>query len=94
MDREEVRRMLVTAISEIQENSGRVVGALDDNVRPLVDLEGFDSLNGEEVTTMLLEDLILNDDPNPFASEDDHDLTIGEITDRLAKTAMRREKVS
>jgi len=94
MDREEVRQLLVTAIAEIQQQSGRAVGPLDDNVCPLSDLEGFDSLNGEEVTTMLLEDLSFAEDLNPFVLEDEHELTIGEIADRLAAAATRKEKVS
>ena len=94
MDREVARQLLVKAIAEIQEQSGRNVGTLDDNVHPFKDVEGFDSLNGEEVTTMLLEDLLFDEDINPFLSENDEELTIGEISDRLAAVATEKEKVS
>lgn len=94
MDRNEVRDLLLEAIAEIQHQSGRPVEMLDDGVRPFSDLEGFDSLNGEEVTIMLLQDLTFQDDLNPFDSDGGEELTIGEIADRIAAVAKHKEKVS
>jgi hypothetical protein len=94
MDRDEVRELLVKAIAEIQHQSGRAVDTLDDEMRPISDLEGFDSLNSEEVTVILLEDLVFEEDVNPFAGDDGAELTIGQIADRLAKISKRKEKVS
>lgn len=94
MDRDEVHELLVKAIAEIQRQSGRPVDTLDDEIRPASDLDGFDSLNSEEVTVMLLEDLVFEDDLNPFEGDDGVELTIGQIADRLAKVSKRKEKVS
>jgi len=94
MDRDEVHELLVKAIAEIQRQSGRSVDKLDDEIRPASDLDGFDSLNSEEVTVMLLEDLVFEDDLNPFEGDDGAALTIGQIADRLAKVSKRKEKVS
>jgi hypothetical protein len=93
MDRDEVQELLVKAIAEIQRQSGRPVDTLDDEIRPASDLDGFDSLNIEEVTVMLLEDLVFEDDLNPFESDDGAELTIGQIADRLAKVSKRKERV-
>jgi hypothetical protein len=55
------------------------------------DVEPF-SLNGEEVTALLLEDLSFGPDFNPFTPTDG-DLTIGEIADRLAANATVKQEV-
>ncbi len=94
MDRNEVRELLVRAIAEIQLQSGRPVDTLDDEMRPISDLDGFDSLNGEEVTVMLLEELVFEEELNPFEGDDGAELTIGQIADRLATVSKRKEKVS
>lgn len=94
MDRNQVRDLLINAITEIQHHSGRPVEVLDDDVRPFSDLEGFDSLNGEEVTILLHEDLEFGEDVNPFDSVDAEELTIGQIADRIAAVAKHKEKVS
>jgi acyl carrier protein len=49
--------MVCHAIAEIQEQSGRAVDSITEQSRPFVDVDGFDSLNGEEVTSLLLEEL-------------------------------------
>lgn len=94
MDRDEVRDLVMKAIKEIQEQSGRPIGDLDDTIRPFSDLEGFDSLNGEEVTSLLSEDLAFDERLNPFDSDYGKELTIGQIADRLAPAAQKKEKVS
>ena len=94
MDRNAVRELLAKAITEIQQQSGREIGPLDDEVRPFSDLQGFDSLNGEEVTILLREDLAFGDNVNPFESEDEDALTIGQVADRIAQLATPKEKMS
>ena len=93
MSRDEALQMVCQAIAQIQEQSGRKVDALNERSRPFVDVDGFDSLNGEEVTALLLEDLSFGPDFNPFTPADDGDLTIGEIADRLAANATVKQEV-
>ena len=59
MDPNGVRELLVKAITEIQKQSGRSISSLDDNICPFSDLEGFDSLNGEEVPSCCTRILLL-----------------------------------
>jgi len=84
MNRDEALQLVCNAIAQIQTQSGRAIDVLTENSRPFVDIEGFDSLNGEEVTALLLEDISFGPDINPFAPNDDGDLTIGDIADRIA----------
>lgn len=93
MSRDEALQMVCHAIAQIQEQSGRKVDVLNEHSRPFVDVDGFDSLNGEEVTALLLEELSFGQDFNPFTPPDDGDLTIGEIADRLAANATTKLEV-
>jgi len=93
MSRDEALQMVCHAIAQIQEQSGRKVDVLNEHSRPFADVDGFDSLNGEEVTALLLEDLSFGADFNPFTPADDGDLTIGEIADRLAANATMKQEV-
>jgi len=92
MSRDEAFQLVCHAITQIQEQSGRTVDVLNEHSRPFVDVDGFDSLNGEEVTALLLEDLSFGPDFNPFTAADG-DLTIGEIADRLAANALVKQEV-
>lgn len=91
MDRDHIRNLLLKAIAEIQHQSGREDDTLDDNTRPFIDLEGFDSLNGEEVTICLLDDLSFDDGLNPFESRHGKEVTIGQIANRLAAVAKEKK---
>jgi len=93
MSRDEALQMVCHAIAQIQEQSGRMIDVLNEHSRPFVDVDGFDSLNGEEVTALLLEDLSFGPDFNPFSPADDGDLTIGKIADRLAANARVKQEV-
>jgi hypothetical protein len=93
MRREEALQMVCHAIAQIQKHSGRKAGALNEHSRPFVDVDGFDSLNGEEVTALLLEDISFGPDFNPFTPSDKGDVTIGEIADRLAANATVKQVV-
>jgi len=87
MNRDEALQLVCNAIAQIQTQSGRAIDVLTENSRPFVDVDGFDSLNGEEVTALLLEDISFGGDINPFAPADDGDLRIGDIADRIAACA-------
>ena len=93
MSRDEALQLVCHAIAQIQEQSGRTVDLLNEHSRPFVDVDGFDSLNGEEVTALLLEDISFGPDFNPFTPADNGDLTIGEIADRLAANATVKQEV-
>ncbi len=93
MDSNNVRALLIDAINEIQHHSGRPVAELDESLCPFSDIEGFDSLNGEEVINLLHEKLDFDDDFDPFESDNRDELTIGEIADALAAAAKEKEKV-
>ena len=87
MNRDEALQLVCNAIAQIQTQSGRTIDVLTDDSRPFVDVDGFDSLNGEEVTALLLEDISFGAEINPFDPPDNGDLTIGHIADRIAACA-------
>lgn len=92
MSREEALQMICVTITEIQQQSGRPVVVLSKISRPFVDIAGFDSLNGEEVTALLSEKLSFTVDFKPFAPAEHDDLTISQIADRLvANAAVKQE---
>jgi uncharacterized iron-regulated membrane protein len=93
MSRDEALQLICDAIVEIQQKSGRPVVVLTEISRPFVDVAGFDSLNGEEVTALLSEKLSFAVDFNPFFSASHGDLTIGEIADRLVSNAAVKQEV-
>ncbi len=81
---EDIKEELRRAILEIQTNSGRAVPDIHDELCPIGDLEGFDSLNAVEVTCLLSDYLghnITNDLMLPIYPG--RQLTINEIADRL-----------
>jgi hypothetical protein len=93
MSRDEALQMVCNAIAQIQEKSGRKIDVLNEHSCPFVDVDGFDSLNGEEATALLLEGLSFGPDFNPFTPAENGDLTIGEIADRLAANAIVKQEV-
>lgn len=92
MSRDEALQLVCKAIAEIQTQSGRAIDALTEDSRPFVDLDGFDSLNAEEVTALLLEDISFGADLIPFSPASDGDLTIREIANRLAAGATAKQQ--
>ena len=57
MDKETVVDVVVEAIRQVQESSGRTAGGIGPDTRPFRDVEGFDSLSGIEATIILSESL-------------------------------------
>lgn len=80
----EIKEVLLQVILEIQSGSGRPVPEIHDELRPIGDFEGFDSLNAVETACQLSEyldyeipnDLLLPTFPGS-------QLTIDEIVNRL-----------
>lgn len=92
MRRDQAHSLLVEAISEILKQSGREYKPLRDDIKPFQDLEGFDSLNGEEVTALLLDEINFDEEFNPFISDEGKELTLGEIATRLSSFSIREEE--
>ena len=85
MNKNDIRGKIIQSLRQVQEISGRPVGELDSDTKPICDLEGFDSLSGVE-TTVLLTELLSHEipDQNIFVSEDeDRALSVTQITERL-----------
>ena len=55
MDKDGIVRQVIQAVTQVQETSGRSVGNIGPETRPLKDLQGFDSLCGVEATVLLSE---------------------------------------
>ena len=53
MDRANVESLVIDAVRQVQESSGRAVGSIGSNTCPLRDVDGFDSHSGIEASVML-----------------------------------------
>lgn len=83
MDKQDVVAEVIQAVRRVQQASGRPVGDIGTNTRPVGDLDEFDSLNGLEAVIVLSEalDYELPSDI-PFVRRDTREgLTVGEIAD-------------
>ena len=88
----EIRKVLVEVLTEIQVLSGRPVPDFREDLRPLEDIEDFDSLNAEEATTLLCDRLGVDIEENPFVSKKgDHALHLGEMVQSLAAAVPARK---
>lgn len=83
MQRAEVQKAVIETLAQIQRDSGRPVPDITDATRALDDLEGFDSLNGEEAATALSYRLGVRIDYNPFVDNNDEPLSIADVVDYL-----------
>jgi len=64
---EEIQEAVLEAVCEIQKQSGRPLPEVCcGTLRPIGDLEGFESINAVEVTVQLAEKLGCEIDGNPF----------------------------
>ena len=88
MTKQEIRDGLLVSLREVQEASGREVPPMTDDLCPLLDLPGFESLNGEEVASELEEWLRCRIDHHArlFCGQK-RPLTIAEIVDRVYEIA-------
>ena len=84
MDRDGIVRQVIQAITQVQESSGRSVGGIGLDTRPLKDLKDFDSLCGVEATILLSEAVGRDLPDSVFAPEEgSRVLSVNEITDRV-----------
>ena len=84
MKRDDVLGHVVEAVAQVQRLSGRATSGIGPGTRPIGGLEGFDSLNGVEVTVTLSISLGYEPPDDLFVSSDGKKaLTIAEITDNL-----------
>ena len=85
MDRDEIVRNVIRAVIQVQEASGRNVGRIGTDIRPLKDLEDFDSLCGVEATVLLSESVGRELPDSVFVPLAGNSLlTVNEIADRVA----------
>ncbi len=55
MDRDDIVRHVISAVTQVQKTSGRSVGGIGPDTRPFKDIQDFDSLCGVEATVLLSE---------------------------------------
>jgi hypothetical protein len=84
LDNEAVRVALVAVLRLVQKTSGRPCPAITDGIKPIGDLQGFDSLLAVEATVLLEQKLGCTlADGTPFISESGtRALRFGDIVDR------------
>ena len=86
MTNDEIRDIVAAAIQRIQSVSGRPCPPLQDTIRPLLDVEGFDSLNGLEATIEIEQKLGSLRIENLFLSESGKSArTLGTIVNEIVR---------
>jgi len=84
MTRNEVIRIVIEKLTEIQEISDREKVPISDNTIPIGELPEFDSMSGVDFASMIDKVLSIGDVGNLCASKDGkRALTVGEIADRI-----------
>ena len=84
MDRDDLLRCIIQAVIQTQEASGRSIGEIGPDTRPLKDLQGFDSLSGVEATVLLSEAVGCELPDSVFAPQaGNRVLSVNEIGDRV-----------
>ena len=84
MNRNEIVKIVIEKLTEIQEISDREKIPISENTIPIGELAEFDSMNGVEFASMIDEVLSIGDVGNLCASKDGKQaITVGEIADRI-----------
>ena len=83
MTQMEMEKLLIDLVLKIQKLSGREASPVDGETKPVLDVPGFDSLNGVELTVELQDELKLELEFNNLLVDDDKALTIAEAAARL-----------
>lgn len=84
--REELEQQLISVLVQIQKFSGREVPTMTVDLCPMLDLDGFESINAAEATAMLAEELHLNIKDIPFFPKPGNKpLTIKQIVDNILR---------
>ena len=81
MDKQEVENLLIAVVTEIQKMSGRDYVEVTSDSKPLLDMPGFDSLNGVEATVDVLSKLNLELDIVSIFANDIEAISIGEAAE-------------
>lgn len=93
MTKSEVTEAVMTAIAEIQENSGDVVPEFRPDTTAIGGIPGFDSLRGLELSVSMGRVFNVPDDVNVCVSDDgSRALTIAEITAKLMALGEKSEE--
>jgi hypothetical protein len=88
MTREQLCRVVIEVLTELQELRGKGTPDVGDETCPIEDLEGFDSVSAVEATTRLEEELNLDLDAKLFWEKGDgKPLRVKKIVDRICKVA-------
>jgi len=90
MNQEEIEALLIKVVNAIQKQSGRADAVVSEETRPVVDIEGFDSLNGVEATVDVIDQLELELEFNNVFVEDGEALTIHQAAKRIGKCANKK----
>jgi acyl carrier protein len=83
MTQTEMEQLLIDVVSNIQEVSGREKSGITIGSRPVLDVPGFDSLNGVEATVDALDRLALDLEFNNVFVDNEKALTIRQAAVRL-----------
>ena len=83
MKLEDIEKLLIDVACDVQKMSGREVVNLTSESRPLLDMPGFDSLNGVEATVDALNRLKLDLDFIDIFADEEKALTIREAATRI-----------
>ena len=91
MTRTDASDQIIKALIQIQKNSGRELPEqITGRMKPIGDLDGFDSLNGLELSVVLASQFGTDPKENLCISEDGYRaLTLNEIAARVCETAKR-----
>jgi len=87
MTQSEIELMIIKAVCDIQEQSGREASDVTSETCPIEDLDDFDSLNGVEATVEIFDELQLELDFNNVFIDGDQVLTIAEAAKRICESA-------
>ena len=85
MDRQDVVSLVIDAVKQVQEASGRTVGNIGPLTRPLQEIDWFDSYCGVEASLFISESLGCEIPCEVFLpAEGRRHLSIGEVADRVS----------
>jgi acyl carrier protein len=83
--RESVRAIVIDVLTEIQTMGGNPVPDFTDELHPMSELAGFDSMNAVEVAVLLSERLGTDIPDGVFAPEGDEPAALWQVVERLCR---------
>ena len=85
MEKSEITKEFIRAITKVQNESGRPLGVIDSATKLVEDIQGFDSINGIEAVVILFKSLGCKPPAEiPFVSKDGkRSLSIAEISNNI-----------